>query len=294
MKKLIWYLILIVLLFSLSFEAKSFSSDDKTKNIKVVTSFYPMYIMAKNVTNNIPSITVQNLTPPTTGCLHDYSITTDDMKKLTEAQILVINGAGMESFLNKVTAQYPKIKIVKLSEGIPLIKGNEGENPHVWVSVSDAISQVKTLEKALGKYDPKNKKGYQKNAAKYIAKLETLKRKMHKELAPYKEAAIITFHEAFPYFAREFGLKIAAVVEREPGNEPSAKELADTIKLIKKHKIKALFSEPQYPAKSANIIARETGLKVYILDPAVTGSDDNNTYINIMEKNLATFKEAFK
>jgi len=83
-------------------------------------------------------------------------------------------------------------------------------------------------------------------------------------------------------------------VEREPGNEPSAKELADTIKLIKKHKIKALFSEPQYPAKSANIIARETGLKVYILDPAVTGSDDNNTYINIMEKNLATFKEAFK
>ena len=117
---------------------------------------------------------------------------------------------------------------------------------------------------------------------------------MHSELAPYKGRSIITFHEAFPYFAQEFGFNIVAVVEREPGSEPSAKELADTIELVKKNGISTLFSEPQYPDSAAETIAKETGAKVYVLDPAVTGSDDYDAYLNIMENNLATLKLAFK
>jgi len=266
------------------------------KGPKIVASFYPMYIIARNVAANVPGVTVSNMTTATTGCLHDYSVTTNDMKKLAGADIFVANGAGMESFLDKVIAQYPKIKIVTLSDGIPLIKGggDEGDNPHVWVSISNAIAQVKNLEKALVKYDPANGQAYKKNAAAYVAKLEALRQKMHLALAPFKGEAIITFHEAFPYFASEFGLKIAAVVEREPGSEPSAKELADTIKLIKKHQAKALFSEPQYPSSAADAIARETGLKVYVLDPAVTGPYDNNAYIKTMERNLQVLKVALK
>ena len=99
----------------------------------------------------------------------------------------------------------------------------------------------------MEEFDSLHKELYAKNTADYVAKLETLRQKMHSELAPYKGRSIITFHEAFPYFAQEFDLKIAAVVEREPGSEPSAKELADTIELVKKNGIPALFSEPQYP-----------------------------------------------
>ena len=220
----------------------------------------------------------------------------DDMKSLTGARIFVANGAGMESFLDKVVAQYPAITIIQVSGGIPLIKGegDEGDNPHVWVSISAEIAQVKNLEKAMEKYDPANGKSYEQNGERYIAKLKELRKKMHAALVPYRGASIITFHEAFPYFAREFGLKIAAVVEREPGSEPSAKELADTIKLIKKHAVKALFSEPQYPSTAADAIARETGLKVYVLDPAVTGPDDNDAYLNIMGRNLLVLKTALK
>ena len=90
---------------------------------------------------------------------------------------------------------------------------------------------------------------------------------MHKELAPYKGRSIITFHEAFPYFAREFGLKIAAVMEREPGSEPSAKELAETVDLIKKTGIAALFSEPQYPCERGGYHRQGNRLNVYVLDP---------------------------
>jgi zinc transport system substrate-binding protein len=286
--------ILSILLTVCFFVSLGFAASE-TKEIKVVASFYPMYIMAKNVAKDIPGVSVQNLTPPLTGCLHDYTVTTNDMRKLADAQVFVANGAGMESFLDKVIGQHPQLKIIQLSEGITLIKGDgeEGGNPHVWVSISNAIIQVKNLAKAMEEFDLNHKELYAKNAANYVAKLEALRQKMHAELAPYNGKSIITFHEAFPYFAQEFGLNIAAVVEREPGSEPSAKELAETIELIKKNNIPALFSEPQYPALAIRTIAKETGAKVYVLDPAVTGPDNYDAYINIMENNLAVLKTAF-
>lgn len=297
---------------------------NEAKEIKIIASFYPAYIMAKNVAKDAPGVLVQSLTPALTGCLHDYTVTTNDIRKLADAQVLVVNGAGMEAFLDRITVQYPNLRIIRLSEGIPLIKdkGNAGDNPHVWVSVSNAIIQVKNLGREIARFDPARKELYEKNTASYVAKLETLREKMRSELAPYKGRSIITFHEAFPYFAREFGFKILAVVERDPASEPSAKELSETIDLIrsaafntppsvsilstprsldrgvegliKKNRIPALFSEPQYPAAAAGAIARETGAKVYVLDPAVTGPDDNDAYINIMEDNLKTLKLAFQ
>ncbi|MFA5320340.1 MAG: metal ABC transporter substrate-binding protein [Candidatus Omnitrophota bacterium] len=265
------------------------------KEIKIVASFYPMYIMTRNVAKNVPGVFVENLTPPFTGCLHDYALTPADMKKLSDAKVLAVNGAGMESFLESVTAQHPELNIVNLSEGIPLIKSGQEDNPHVWVSVSAVIAQVKNLGAAMGKIDPAHKGLYEKNTDNYVIKLEALREKMHTELAAYRGRNIITFHEAFPYFAAEFGLKIAAVVEREPGSEPSAKELADTVELIRNsgRNTCVLFSEPQYPSAAAGVIAQETGLEVYVLDPAVSGPDENDAYIKIMEKNLDVLKKAF-
>lgn len=264
------------------------------KGINVVTSFYPMYIMAINVCKDVTGVSVKNLTPPTSGCLHDYSVTTNDMKKLEGADIFIANGAGMESFLSKIVGHYPNIKISTLSDGIPRIKGdgNQGDNPHVWVSISGAIAEVKNLGKAMENFDPEHKDLYRRNTENYANKLEALRSRMQSELAAFKGTKIVTFHEAFPYFAQEFGLDIAAVVEREPGSTPSAKDLAETIELIKKFRVKALFSEPQYPARAAETIANETGATVYVLDPAVTGTDDPDAYLKIMGKNLEVLKKA--
>src|SRR5208283_414562 len=230
-KVLYWSVMLLIMFLFVSVIGCKHETAQETKKIKLVASFYPMYIMALNVVKDVPDVSVSNLTPPMTGCLHDYTLTTDDMKKLADAQVFVANGAGMESFLDRVMAQYPQIKIIKLADGIPLIKGKgeEGDNPHVWVSIPLAITEVENFGKAMEKFDPAHSDLYRKNTKAYVDKLETLQKKMGTELLPYKDRKIITFHEAFPYFAQEFGLKIAAVVEREPGSEPSAKELADTI-----------------------------------------------------------------
>jgi zinc transport system substrate-binding protein len=255
-----------------------------------------MYIMLLNITEDMPDVRVVDMTKPTTGCLHDYTVTPADMDNLEEAQFLVINGAGMENFMGKVISQFPSLKVIDSSKGIPLIKGqgDEGDNPHLWVSISDAILQVKNIGSQLSALYPADAAQFTANTAAYVQKLEAERGKMHAALDGLPNRDIITFHEAFPYFAKEFNLNIAGVIEREPGSEPSAKELAQTIDTINSLKVRALFAEPQYPLGAARSIAQETGLKVYILDPAVTGPDDPDAYLNIMDSNLKVLQEALQ
>lgn len=258
----------------------------------ILTSFYPMYIMTVNITRGVPGVQVVNLTQPITGCLHDYQLTTDDMKKVQAAEIMVVNGAGAESFLDKVIRQQPDLRIIEASRGMALLPGSEGTNPHIWVSVAGAIQQVKNIGQQLSELDPANASVYSANTDTYVEKLEKLRSDMHQALDGAKNRDIITFHEAFPYFAQEFNLNVAAVVEREPGAEPSAGELSETIELVKRAKVKAIFVEPQYPTRAAETIARETGARVYVLDPAVTGPMEPDAYLNIMRNNLKTLNEA--
>ena len=296
--------------------------DDNKFNI--VASFYPMYVLTQNVTEGIEDVQVTNLTAPTTGCLHDYQITTQDMIKLSHADALVVNGDGMENFIIKAINTYEDLNIVYASEGIKekLEKEehehedehdedeheheeahdeeehddghNHEENSHYWVSISLYIEQVKNVAEQLGKIDEKNKDLYERNAQKYIEKLTTLKNQMHEQLDDLPNKNIITFHEAFEYFADEFDFDIVAVIEREPGTYPSSKEVAEIIDLVKEKDVKAVFVEPQYSRSAADTIARETKVEVYSLDPIVTGSDDADSYIKIMTENMNTLIKALK
>ncbi len=303
--KFLWLVVLSLLILALSgcgANKESKATVGQTTNIKnersltIATSFYPMYIFTLNVAKDIPNVNVVSLTKPMTGCLHDYAVTPDDMRNLEGAQILITNGAGMESFMDKVTGQMPDLKIIESSQGISLIEGDgdEGDNPHVWLSITDAITQVKTIGDQLASLDPYNAAKYQENTQAYIEKLQVLRTKMHQTLDGIQQRNIVTFHEAFPYFAKEFDLTIVGVIEREPGSAPSAQELSETIGQVKSLKIKALFAEPQYPVKAADSIAKETGAKVYTLDPIVTGPMEADAYIKLMESNLITLQEALK
>ncbi|MHB8125679.1 MAG: metal ABC transporter substrate-binding protein [Desulfitobacteriaceae bacterium] len=272
------------------------ATNNNGKLLTIATSFYPMYIFTLNIAKDIPNVNVIDMTKPITGCLHDYAITPADLKNLEEAQVFIINGAGMESFMDKVIGQMPNLKIIDSSKEIQLIKGegDEGDNPHLWVSISNAIIQVKNIGDQLSSLDPNNAAKYQANTSIYVKKLEVERDKMHQALDGIKNRDIVTFHEAFPYFAKEFNLNIVGVIEREPDSEPSSQELKETIEKVKSLNVKALFTEPQYSTKAANTIAKETGAKVYTLDPVVTGPMDADAYINIMDSNLKSLQEALK
>lgn len=251
--------------------------------------------MTLNITKDIPGVQAVCLTKPFTGCLHDYQLTPDDVVHLEKAQVLITNGLGMEGFLDKVTVQLPNLKIISAGQDIHALTGADGEtNPHVWVSIGNNIRQVKNIGTQLASLDPAHAEQYRANTYQYVQKLENLHSKMKSELSQITSKDIITFHEAFPYFADEFGLHIAAVVEREPGAEPSAAELASMIQLINNSGIKVIFTEPQYSTETAETISRETQAKIFSLDPGVTGPDDPDAYLNIMESNLVTLLQALK
>ena len=269
----------------------------KDDSVRIVTTFYPMYIDAINIAKGIDGVSVTNMTKPQTGCLHDYQLTTEDMKTLEKADILIANGAGMESFLDKVIKGQKTLTIIDASQNMELLETDGEKNPHLWLSVTANIQQVKNITEQLKKADPKHADAYQANADIYIQKLEALKKEMHNTLDKVPHKDIVTFHEAFPYFAKEFGLNIIAVVEREPGSEPTPNELQAVIQQIKPLSSKVLFTEPQYAPSAAQTISRETGAKIFTLDPVVTGestADAMDAYLVTMRKNMATLKEALQ
>lgn len=278
------------------------------KPLRVLASFYPMYVHALNVAWDIDGVVVENLTEPITGCLHDFQLTTGHMRRLADADVLVINGGGTETFLKKVIQQRPGLKVIDAGKGIEFIRGthhggggdhsDEEANVHVWVSPRLAIRQVGNIGDGLAAIDPGRAESYRANARAYISRLEVLRDRMAREFGWVRGKKVITFHEAFPYFADDLGLEVVAVIQRDPGTEPSPRELGRTIDLVRKMGVTAVFAEPQYPASGAEAIRRETGVRVGLLDPVVTGPETpeeaRSAYLGAMEKNLRVLRETLQ
>ncbi len=288
------------LCFSLVFTSCTKQNSDKTSSSKsnttvITATFYPLYIMLMNITDGAQNISLNLLAPANTGCLHDYQLTTKDMQAISKSSIVVANGAGMEDFIEKVL-EAKKDSTIIATDGYQLIKAGEEENPHVWVSIAGSIHMVEKITQNLCILNPENASLYTTNAENYIHDLKQLKQTFDNELNVYQGRNIITFHEAFPYFASELKLNTSLVIEREPGTAPSPKELEQLIKLIKntdKGTKPVLFAEPQYSSASAQVISDETGYTVFELDPCVTGELTKDAYIKAMYNNIEVLKQAF-
>lgn len=271
------------------------------KQTRYVASCYPVYIIALNLIDGIEGTEVIHMSENHQGCLHDFQIQSEDLKNIEKSSAFIINGAGMENFLKKVTDEIPKIKIIDSSKDIKLLENNchhhhhshEHEyNPHIWMSIDNYIKQTENIAEGLIESDPGNEEKYKQNCEEYILKLKNLKNDITLKLKDVRGKSIITFHEAFPYFANEFGLNIPDVINHDPESEPSAKQISKTINIMKENNINSLFIEPQYKSTAAETISKETGAKIYTLDPAVTGENSKDAYIEIMTKNAETLKEA--
>lgn len=272
----------------------AFGAGDAPGRRTLVTTFFPIHIAALNVTAGAEGVRVINLAAPTSGCLHEYSLTTRDLALLSTADCVLANGLGMESFIDLVKHRWPEKPVIVVSAGItPLVSGGI-TNAHVWVSPARHIRQVMVMAEQLSEWDPVHAPLFRTNAMVYCHRLESLRARMSDSLATVGHRDIITFHEAFPYFADEFGLRVVAVIEREPGTEPSAGEMGALIRQIRRSGITSLFVEPQYPPKAAEAIVRETGARMFVLDPVVSGPLSPDAYLSAMERNLQELIKALK
>ena len=273
----------------------------------VVTSFYPVWIMTLNLTHGLEDhVTVRNLAAPSVGCLHDYQLQTADMKSLSDADLFLVNGAGMESFLPEIIRALPDLLIVEASEGIDLLEnGNSLEilepeeksetNSHLWLDPGRAVLMAENLAKGLIRILPKDEQVISANLEDFRSRLQSLDQTLRNGLKDLPKKDIVTFHEAFPYFASAYGLNVVAVVNKEPGEVLTPAQLSELAREIIELGNPPLFVEPQYTDLSARTLSLETGSSVWPLDPIVTGPDQDvplDYYETIMLQNMNSLIEA--
>ena len=272
----------------------------------VVTSFYPIWLITLNLTRGLEDhVTVCNLAAPTVGCLHDYQLQTSDMKTLSGADAFLVNGAGMEAFLPEITNALPELPVIEAAEGIGLLEDSgtleildteeEEVNSHLWLDPARAIRMAENLAAGLIRLMPDDEAAVAANLEDYRSRLEILDGQLREGLQNLSRRDIVTFHEAFPYFAAAYGLNVVAVVNREPGEVLTPAQMGVLVREIVRLGNPPLFVEPQYTDLSAETLARETGSSVYILDPVVTGPETDvppDYYESVMLQNMNTLIEA--
>lgn len=272
----------------------------------VVTSFYPIWMMTLNLTRGLEDhVTVRNLAAPSVGCLHDYQLQTSDMKVLSGADIFLVNGAGMEAFLPEIARALPDLPVIEASEGIGLLESGdaveileaeeEEVNSHLWLDPARAIRMAENIAAGLVRLMPEDEAVISANLQDYRSRLEILDQRLREGLEDLPRRDIVTFHEAFPYFAAAYGLHVVAVVNREPGEVLTPAQMAVLVREISRLGNPPLFVEPQYTDLSAQTLSRETGSSVWSLDPMVTGPEEDvpfDYYETVMLRNMDTLIEA--
>jgi len=276
--------------------------------LKLVSTFYPVYLIGLNLFDNINEVEVKSLTDLDTGCLHDYQLTSQDMKNISEADILVINGGGMEAFLQDIKANYPDLTIIDASKDIELYQ----DNSHVWLDPDLYIRQIENVRDAIISYLDLNsskatgskkldaskiKERLTENADAYIRRIEEIDLRLdeikEKYLAAGKNPAkAVIFHDAFAYIAKRIGMPVAYSIPLDHDTSLSAEEIAAIIDDVNNDEISYLFTEEQYSDSVAKRIEAETSAKAYIIDSAVTGNGSKESYIEAMEKNIKVLESA--
>ncbi len=272
----------------------------KPEGVSVVTTFYPIYIFTRNLTDGIDGVTVTNMTAQNVGCLHDYRLLTKDVKLLSDADLLVLCGAGMETFLDDLLKQLPDLQTADSSKGVSfLFEGaalsahSAAVNAHIWMSVQNAVIEVNNICAQLKVLCPQYADKLESNRAAYTARLQALYTELEAQASVFKGAPVVTFHEAFDYMAKEMSFTVAAAVESDEGGEPSAKKLAALSGTIKQDNIRVLFIEPGYTGSAADVLARETGAEICVLNPVTSGDGSLSSYEDIMRQNIQTIAEKY-
>jgi len=275
------------------------SASSGTAELSAIVSFYPLYEFTKQVGQD--KVNVSLLIPPGIEP-HDWEPTVNDLQKMHEADLIVINGIGFESWADDIDTVNSDVIIVDTSKGVSIIDSDIIEDdsdqhdhsvgdPHIWLNPVMAKTQVQNIADALISIDPDNEKFYIQNVKSYQDKLDALDTKIKDELSLCKKD-FIAFHNAFSYFAVEYGLNQHSIVNsNEPNIGPTLKTLENVINLAQTFDIDVVFTEEAVDTRTSQVIANEIGARVLVLSP-VEIVEENSNYLMKMENNLSNLKEA--
>lgn len=268
---------------------------------QVVTSFYPLYFFASQIA--LDQADIYNITPAGAEP-HDYEPSTKDIAKIEDSSILILNGAKLEPWADKLKENLKdkKTLIVTVGETIAnqeiLEDGEKIQDPHIWLDPMLAKKEVAMIAEALSQADPTNTDFYQVNAQILLAKLDNLDLKFRQGLNNCAKKDIITSHTAFGYLADQYDLNQVAISGISPDSEPSVQQLAQVAEFAKKNQVKYIFFESLISPKLSQTIATEIGAKTLVLNPieGLSGEEikEGKSYFSEMENNLINLKIALE
>ena len=284
-------------------QKENISKKDDSSNKKLIyTSFFPVEELTKRIVGDkfiVKSIIDKSQEP------HSFELKTEDIKNIIKADLVIYNGASMETFIDDLkNSSDNKEKFVDLSKNLTLLSSaKDGKvskdkvNPHTWLSIKNAITELEDIYEKVVEIDPKNKNFYKKNLDENIAKFKQLDKKFADELKNVDENKryFVVSHAAFNYLADDYNLKQVAVTGISPEDEPSAKQLKTIADFVKKHDISTIFFEGKATPKVAETLAKSTNTKtstLYTMEN-LTKEEAEMGYLKLMEKNLEALKESF-
>lgn len=255
--------------------------------IRIIASIAPLADFARQVGREHVEVTL--LLPPGASP-HTYELTPKTMREVSRARIFLKIGAGLEFWAERIVKAAGKnITVVDSSKAVDLLKDEHGVDPHLWLDPVIALSIIEKIERALAEADPAHATAYRKNAEDYMQELRALDRELAEKVRSFRIREYITFHPAWNYFSKRYGLRVAGVIEEGPGKEPSPRHVQRILTELKRLPVKLVFAEPQFSPKVAEAIAREAGGKVLFLDP-VGGQKGRETYIEMMRHNVSVME----
>ena len=276
-------------------------TDREDEKLHILASTYPIYLFTKTLTAGVNNVEVTQLIDETVSCLHDYTLTVPDMKAIERADVVILNGAGLEEFMEDALARTDAISI-DCSEGIPLLPAaghehhdhgddhhHDHSDPHYWLSTEAGQVMLQNIWSGLSQIDPANADAYSQN---FSAAMELFP-KDGIDLSSLPCPYLITFHDGFHYMAHDGGLTLLKAIEEEEGSTASAAAIKEIVALIREYNIPAIFTEKNGSDRTAQTIARETGVKIYALDMLMSGDgQDVTAYFETINANYAIIREA--
>ena len=287
--------------------AQAPSGSSQEEGLTVLATTYPVYLFARTVAQGVEGVTVERLNTGSVSCLHDYTLSVDDMKKIEGADVIAMNGAGLEDFMDDALAA-SSAAVIDCSQGVALFENadhihEEGDgghdhghwDPHYWMDPGNAAVMVRNLQEGFALADPDHGDAYARNGEEAAGQLPSFAGDCTQALEGAEGAALITFHDGCHYFAQALGLPLLASIEEEEGSEASAMEINEITQLVKEHQLPVIFTEVNGSDATANAISRETGCQVAQLTMLMDGPEegDLSTYLEGVRSNVNTIVSFF-
>lgn len=281
-------------------------NSNETKGMKIVTSFYPVYAMVKEVSGDLNDV---RMIQSSSG-IHSYEPSANDIAAIYDADIFIYHSHTLESWAGSLdpSLQKSKVKVIEVSDGmtlerVPGLEDMEAGNgvdektlydPHTWLDPEKVAEEAQIIADKLSEQDSANKETYQKNAQNFSAKAHDLTKKYQPIFENADQKTFVTQHTAFSYLAKRFGLNQLGIAGISPDQEPSPRQLTEIQEFVKTYKVKTIFTESNASSKVANTLVKSTGVTLKTLNPLEADPQNDKSYLENLEENLSVLAQELK